>query len=124
MDDGGLRLSRDKPTRDGGWYLLGAVAGIATGCADVAIRDPLLTALLVVFSCLLLGIARPRRPWRWVLTVGVFIPLTGLAARAVLTANPTRAQSYGAFLGFLPGIAGAYGGSFLRSVVDNLRQGK
>jgi hypothetical protein len=117
-------LSNDKPTRDGGCYFLAAVSGIATGCANVAIQDPLLTALLVVSSCLLLGILRPRRPWRWVLTVGVFIPLTEFAACAVLARKPSQAETYGSFLGFLPGIAGAYGGSFFRSVVDNLRQGK
>lgn len=117
-------MSNDKPTRDGGCYVLAAVSGIATGCANVAIQDPLFTALLVVSSCLMLGILRPRRPWRWVLTVGVFVLLAGFAARAVLTAKPTPAETYGSLLGFLPGIAGAYGGSFLRNVVDNLRQGK
>jgi hypothetical protein len=38
--------------------------------------------------------------------------------------KPTRAQVYGSFLAFLPGIAGAYGGSVVRAAVDNLRQGK
>jgi len=56
--------------------------------------------------------------------VGVFIPLTELAAYLVLTVKPTRAQIFGSFLAFFPGIAGAYGGSFLRGVVENLKQGK
>jgi hypothetical protein len=67
---------------------------------------------------------RPRSPWRWVVTVGVFIPLTELAADVLLTVKPTRAEVYGSFLAFLPGIAGAYGGSLMRGVIDNLRQGK
>jgi hypothetical protein len=73
---------------------------------------------------MLLGVLRPRRPWRWVLVVGVFIPLTELAAFLVQTVKPTRAQIYGSFLAFLPGIAGAYGGAIVRNVVDNLRAGK
>jgi hypothetical protein len=59
-----------------------------------------------------------------VLIVGAFIPLTELAAYLIRTVKPTRAQVYGSFLAFLPGIAGAYGGSVMRRVMDNLRQGK
>lgn len=110
--------------RDGPIYVLAAVCGIGTGCADVAINDLLLTALLVVASSMLLGILRPRWPWRWVLTVGAFVPLTEFAAYLGLTLKPTQAQIYASFLAMLPGIAGAYGGSFLRGVVDNLREGK
>jgi hypothetical protein len=56
--------------------------------------------------------------------VGAFIPLTELAAYVAFTVKPTRAQIYGSFLAFLPGIAGAYGGAVVRGVVENLRQGK
>ncbi len=105
-------------------YLLGALCGMSAGWADVAVNDPLFTALLVVASCLLLGMLRPRWPWRWVIVVGSFVPLTELAAFLVLAVKPSRAQVYGSFLAFLPGVAGAYGGSFMRRAVDNLRQGK
>ncbi len=113
-----------KGAGDRWFYLLAAGLGMGTGWADVVINDLLLTALLVLGSCMLLGLLRPRWPWRWVLTVGVFIPLTELGAYVALTVKPTRAQIYGSFLAFLPGIAGAYGGSVMRGVVDNLRQGK
>lgn len=105
-------------------YVLAAMAGVVTGGVDVAVNDLLFTALLVLMACMGLGIARPRRPWRWVVIVGVFIPLTELAAYLVLTVKPTHGQIWGSFLAALPGIAGAYGGSLLRGVVDNLRQGK
>jgi hypothetical protein len=45
-------------------------------------------------------------------------------AYLAFTVKPTRAQVYGSFLAALPGIAGAYGGSLMRGVLDNLRQGK
>jgi ABC-type multidrug transport system permease subunit len=106
------------------FYLLAAVAGVGTGWVDVAVDDLLFTALLVLMACMLLGLLRPRWPWRWVVVVGMFIPLTELAAYLVLTVKPTRAQVYGSFLASLPGIAGAYGGSLMRGVLDNLRQGK
>jgi ABC-type multidrug transport system permease subunit len=109
---------------DAPFYVLAAAAGIGTGWADVAVNDLLFTALLVLMACMLLGLLRPRWPWRWVVVVGIFIPLTELAAYLVLTVKPTRAQVYGSFLASLPGIAGAYGGSLMRGVLDNLRQGK
>ena len=110
--------------RDAWFYVLAAVFGIGTGCADVVVDDLLFTALLVVASCMFLGLMRPRQPWRWVVAVGVFIPLTEFAAYLVRTVKPSRAQRYGSVLAFLPGIAGAYGGSVMRRVIDNLRQGK
>jgi ABC-type multidrug transport system permease subunit len=109
---------------DAFFYLIAAVFGIGTGWADVVVDDLLFTALLVLSSCILLGMLRPRWPWRWVVTVGVFIPLTELAAYLIRTVKPSRAQIYGSFLAFLPGIAGAYGGSVMRRVMDNLRQDK
>jgi len=111
-------------TSDAWFYLLAALCGIGTGVADVAINDLLFTALLVLASCMMLGLLRARRPWRWVIAVGMFIPLTELAAYLMLTVKPTRAQIYGSILAFFPGIAGAYGGSFMRGVVDNLLAGK
>ena len=109
---------------DAPFYLLAALCGIGTGWADVAVNDLLFTALLVLASCMLLGLLRPRWPLRWVVAVGVFIPLTELAAYLMSRVKPTRGQIYGSFLASLPGIAGAYGGAFMRGVVRNLRQGK
>jgi ABC-type multidrug transport system permease subunit len=121
-----VTIESDSPPggSDAPFYLLAALAGIGTGWADVMIDDLLFTALLVLMACMLLGLLRPRWPWRWVVVVGVFVPLAELAAYLMLTVKPTRAQVYGSFLASLPGIAGAYGGSLMRGVIDNLRQGK
>lgn len=110
--------------RDAFFYVLAALCGVGVGWADVMVNDLLLTALLVVMACMVLGILRPRWPWRWVIAVGAFIPLTEFAAYVLLTVKPTRAQVYGSFLAFFPGIAGAYGGAVVRQVVDNLKLGK
>jgi hypothetical protein len=109
---------------DAPFYLLAVVCGVGTGWADVVVDDLLFTALLVLASCMLLGIVRRRWPWRWVLVVGGCIPLTEFAAYKIQSVKPTHAQVYGSFLAFLPGIAGAYGGSIVRTVYDNLREGK
>src|SRR5579863_4082091 len=106
------------------FYGLAALAGLGTGWVDVVVDDLLFTALLVLTACMLLGLLRPRWPWRWVVVVGIFVPLSELAAYLGMSVKPTRAQIYGSFLASLTGIAGAYGGALMRGVVDNLRQGK
>lgn len=111
-------------TKDAIYYLLAALSGIATGFADVAVNDLLFTALLVLLACMLLGMLRPRWPWRWVVAMVALIPLTELTAFLVTSVRPTRGQVYGSFLTALPGIAGAYGGAVVRRAIDNLRQGK
>lgn len=110
-------------TSDVWFYFLAAVCGMGAGWADVAVDDLLFTALLVLASCMMLGLLRKRWPWRWVIAVGVGIPLAEFAAYFFWTVKPTRAQVYGSFLAFLPGIAGAYGGSLMRGVIDHLREG-
>jgi hypothetical protein len=101
-------------------FVLGAVLGICAGFLDVKFNDLLLTALVVLASTMLLGGLRPRRPWRWTLLVAVFVPIVQFLAYLFLTVKPYRAQIYESFLGFLTGIAGAYGGSVGRRGLDEL----
>jgi len=101
-------------------YILGAILGISAGVLDVKIGDLLFTALLVLLSTMLLGALRPQRPWRWTITVAVFVPVAQLLAYVLLSEKPYRAQIYESFLGFLTGIAGAYGGSFGRRAINEL----
>jgi len=94
--------------------LFGVFLGLCAGVLDVKIGDLLLTAMFVLASTMLLGLLRPQKPWRWTLLVGVFVPVVQLLAYWLVTAKPYRAQIYESFLGFLTGIAGAYGGSVAR----------
>lgn len=101
-------------------YLLAAGCGAFAGWIDIKVGDLLFTALLVLASCMLLGALCPQKPWRWVVLVGVFVPIADLLAYLLMAQKPYRAQIYESVLAFLPGIAGAYGGSAMRGVIDNL----
>ena len=120
---GGIFPER-KSGGDGFYYLLAALSGVLAGWLDIKEGDLLLTAMVVLAANILLGILRPHRPWRWVLLVGVFVPLVEWLAYFFLSQKPERAQIYESFLAFIPGIAGAFGGSIGRGVVDNLFAGK
>ncbi len=105
---------------DGFYYLVAAASGVLAGWLDIKIGDLLLTAMVVLVANMLLGILSPRKPWRWVLLVGIFVPLVEWLAYFFLAEKPQRAQIYESFLAFVPGIAGAFGGAVGRNVIDNL----
>jgi hypothetical protein len=102
------------------YYLLAALSGALAGWLDIKVGDLLLTAMVVLAACMLFGILSPRKPWRWVLLVGVFVPAMEWLAYFFLSQKPQRAQIYESFLAFVPGIAGAFGGAMGRGLVDNL----
>ena len=96
--------------------LLGAGCGVLHVLVESMDQpDPVLSALAVTSVTMMLGLLRPARPWRWVLLVGIPVPLAILVASLVIPAlHFTRASVAGAILISLPGFAGAFGGSILR----------
>jgi hypothetical protein len=116
---GGLIPERE-PGGDAFCYAMAVGFGAAAGWIDIKVGDLLLTAMVVLAACMLLGFISPRKPWRWVLIIGIFIPVVEWLAYFFLSQKPDRAQVYESFLAFLPGIAGAVGGAVGRGVVDNL----
>jgi hypothetical protein len=113
-------LPEKKSQGDGFYYVLAALSGMLAGWLDIKVGDLLLTAMAVLTACMLFGILSPRKPWRWVLLVGVFVPVVEWLAYFFLSQKPQRAQIYESFLAFVPGIAGAFGGAMGRGLVDNL----
>jgi hypothetical protein len=120
---GGI-LPKGKSGGDIFYYLLAVISGAAAGWLDIKVGDLLLTAMVVLAANMLLGFLSPRQPWRWVVLVGLFVPVVEWLAYFFLSEKPERAQIYESFLAFVPGIAGAFGGSIGRGVVDNLFAGK
>ncbi|MGA2354273.1 MAG: hypothetical protein ABSG02_07245 [Terriglobales bacterium] len=113
-------LPKTRSRADGFYYFLAVASGVAAGWLDIKVGDLLLTAMVVLTANMLLGFLSPRHPWRWVVLIGVFVPVVEWLAYYFLSEKPTRAQIYESFLAFVPGIAGAIGGSVGRGVVENL----
>jgi len=116
---GGI-LPEGKSEGDALYYLMAVSFGVFAGWMDIKVGDLLFTAMIVLATCMLLGFVQPHRPWRWILLIGLCVPLVEWAAFFFLSQKPMRAQIYESFLAFLPGIAGAYGGALGRGVVNNL----
>jgi len=106
--------------------LFAILLGVGCGALHVAVEtmpepDPLLSALAVTVVTMLLGLLRPARPWRWVLCVGIPVPLAiFISEYAIPTAHFTRASIAGSVLVSLCGFAGAFGGSLLRRAVTQV----
>jgi hypothetical protein len=105
-------------------YGLAICFGICAGFVEVKLGDILITAVTVLTSTLVLGFIRPQRAWRWIVVVGIFVPLSRLMAYLVLGQKPYKAQIWAAALGFVTGIAGSYGGGMIRLGVDTLFRGE
>jgi hypothetical protein len=116
----GQILPEKQSSGDVFYYMMAVMFGGMAGWLDIKVGDLLLTAMAVLAACMLLGILSPRKPWRWVLLVGMFVPVVEWLAYFFLSQKPERAQIYESFLAFVPGIAGAFGGAAGRNVMDNL----
>src|ERR1700677_3735560 len=92
---------------DAPFYLLAALAGASIGWLDVTVNDLLFTALLVLAACMLLGILRPRRPWRWVIAMVAFISITEFALSVSGRAKSRQAKEDGVFLIAITRVAAA-----------------
>ena len=114
---------KGRPIRSIPFYIGAVLFGIAAGWTEVKVGDLLFTALLVLAPCMLLGTIRPLKPWRWAVLVGIFVPIANGVAYLTMRQKPFRAQIYESFLVFLPGIVGAYGGAFMRGVINNILAG-
>jgi hypothetical protein len=113
-------LSQSGNIQDGSIYSLGVLLGLVAGSLDLEFGDLLLTAVFVLASTMLLGVLRPQRPWRWTALVAVFVPVVQWSAYLLLSKKPPRTQIYESLLGFLTGIAGAYGGAMVRRGLGEL----
>ena len=59
MTTGGILPERE-PGGDAPYYLLAAIFGAAAAWTDIKVGDLLLTAMIVLAACMLLGFLRPR----------------------------------------------------------------
>jgi hypothetical protein len=84
------------------------------------VDDPLLTALCILAFTMILGAWKKERPWRWLVLVWIGVPIVLAYYQWVVGWPHDRGQVYGAFLQALAGSAGAFGGHFMRQVINRV----
>ncbi|HLH07766.1 MAG TPA: hypothetical protein VKW78_11055 [Terriglobales bacterium] len=105
--------------RDWPYWIVGSMLGAITGYLQVRVKDPTLSAVLLVAFSMFLAYMRPRRPWRWGLLTALCLPAAELLAY-LTREHPTRAAIYGSFVGLAPALAACFGGSVIRRAVNTL----
>src|SRR3954447_25505332 len=89
-------------------YAIAVVLGCLCGALHVWLEDSLLTPLAVLASTMIMGTARPYKAWRWIIFVGVPVPLvTAIAVATGYVKVWDRALMAGAILAILVGCAGS-----------------
>jgi hypothetical protein len=102
-------------------YAIAVLLGALCGALHVGLEDPLLTPLAVLSATMLMGFLRPHRPWRWIIFVGLPVPIVTVIALATGYIKVwDRALIAGAILSILVGCAGSVGGSVFRRFFDNV----
>jgi len=100
---------------------IGILLGVLCGVVHVGLEDPLLTPLAVLSATMIMGTMRPYRPWRWIIFVGLPVPIvTGIAVAMGIVKVWDRALIAGAILAILVGCAGSIGGAVIRRFFDNV----
>ncbi len=101
-------------------YVIAVVLAVASGYVHVLVRDPLLTALMVLVFTMVLGVWQPERPWRWFVVFAVIVPAYTVVAKSTAHPELNRGEIAGSFVAVFSGLAGGIGGSVLRRVFVTL----
>lgn len=100
---------------------LGILLGVLCGALHVWLEDVLLTPLGVLAATMIMGTARPWKPWRWILVVGLPVPIvTAIAVAVGWVKGWDRALIAGSVLAILVGGAGSVGGAVIRRFFDHV----
>ena len=102
------------------YYILAILFGLSAGILEITLEDLLATALFILVCTMVLGAARPKRAWFWVMIVGICVPLARIADYFVLNQRLSRAQIWEAGLGLVTAAVGSYTGVFARKAVEEL----
>jgi fluoride ion exporter CrcB/FEX len=102
------------------YYALAVLFGLSAGILEITINDLLATALFILICTMVLGAVRPQHAWRWIVIVGICVPLARIATYFALNQRPYRAQIWEAALDIVTAAVGCYCGVFARKAVEQL----
>ena len=101
-------------------YFFAVLLGICAGLLENRIEDFLVTVVFILAVTTVLGFIRPERPWRWMIAVAVWVPLTELAAYVFLSQKPYPSQIWASGFAFVAGAVGCLSGAFGRKGLNEL----
>ena len=94
-------------------WLFAIFLGMLTAWLDAGASEVLPIILLLFAFGAFLGFARPEKPWRWALLLGIWVPLGWLLAAALGIRDWKKIELIGAAVPFIPALAGSYLGALV-----------
>jgi hypothetical protein len=91
--------------------LIAPLFGLLAGTIDLLVVMPSVVRWLVLSFAFTAGLADPRRPWRWALTVGLWVCAVHFLAAPLHIACLEKLPV------LVPAFIGAYGGAWARPLV-------
>jgi hypothetical protein len=101
------------------WFVA-ILFGLCAAAIHLLVPEQGLTFLWVMITTMVLGVWKRDRPWRWIVLIVPFIPIADFVYKFIRPAQVSRAALWGAMLTFLAAVPGAYGGSYMRLMIDNI----
>jgi hypothetical protein len=101
-------------------WIIGIVFGALAAVIHVLVPEQGLTFLWVMMTTMILGCWKRHAPWRWILLVVPFVPIADIVHKFMRPQQVSRASMWGAVLIALVAVPGAYGGSYMRQMINNI----
>ena len=101
-------------------WIVGIVFGLCAAAIHTYVPEQTLTYLWVMATTMSLGAWKRERPWRWIIAVFPWVPVTDIVHKIMRPQQVSRAAVWGALLVGLAALPGAYGGSFMRGMIENI----
>ena len=101
-------------------WIVGTIFGLLAALIHVYVPEQGLTFLWVMFAAMVLGLWKRERPWRWMALVVPFIPAADIVHKVLRPQQVSRPTMLVALLIVLASVPGAYGGSYMRLMIENI----
>lgn len=101
-------------------WVVGVLFGLLAAAIHVLVPEQGLTFLWVMLTTMILGCWKREAPWRWIVLVVPFVPIADLVHLIVRPQQVSRASMWGSVLILLAAVPGAYGGAYMRLMIDNI----
>jgi hypothetical protein len=105
-------------------WIVGVIFGLCAAAIHLYVPEQGLTFLWVMATTMILGLWKRERPWRWIIAVVPWVPIADIVHKIQRPQQVSRAAVWGALLVGLAAVPGAFGGSYMRLMIQNIFQKK
>lgn len=102
--------------------VLATVSGLGIGWLDLHTTEVIATIVPLLAAGLVLGLLRPRAPWRWAMLIALGLPVMAAVAKltGMPTAEPVQLDPRITLVALALALLGSYTGALVRHAASGL----